>query len=411
MDKLAINGGPKVRTEPFPQRTPFGKEEEELVVKALRSQIIFRYKMTEEFEAKFAEMYGMKYGIASTSGTAALHVAVGGAVNPNPGDEIITAPITDLGTIIPILSQNAIPIFADIDRRTYNMDPADVEAKITDRTRAILVVHLFGNACDIEAMVDIAKRHNLLLIEDCSQAHVTEYKGKYLGTWGDIGCYSLQQSKHMTTGDGGMTITDDPAMAERMALFADKGYNRDNNWAWGARSYLFHAPCYRITELQSAVGLAQLKKVKWVVNRRHDLGTRLTEAIKDIDGLIPAPVTEGCKHTYWSYAFEVPKWDMQTFGEALAAEGISASGGYIRKPIFICSESLRNKVTYGDSHFPFDSPYTDRKIEYNDDMCPVTQEALDHMITTGFHENFSDEDIDDVAAAIRKVATLLPTTK
>ncbi|MDP6380559.1 MAG: DegT/DnrJ/EryC1/StrS family aminotransferase, partial [Phycisphaerae bacterium] len=231
MDKLAINGGPKVRTTPFPQRTPFGEEEEKLVIKALRSQIIFRYKMTQEFEEKFAAMYGMKYGIASTSGTASLHVAVGGAVNPNPGDEIITAPITDLGTIIPILSQNAIPIFADIDRRTYNMDPADVEAKITDRTRAILVVHLFGNACDMEAMVDIAKRHNLLLIEDCSQSHVTEYKGKYLGTWGDIGCYSLQQSKHMTTGDGGMTTTNDPKMAERMAFFADKGFNRDNNWA------------------------------------------------------------------------------------------------------------------------------------------------------------------------------------
>ena len=178
--------------------------------------------------AALAALYGADLAVASTSGTAAIHIAIG-AINPEPGDEIITAPITDGGTIVPILYQNAIPVFADIDR-TYNMDPASVERQITPRTKAILVVHLFGNPCDMDAMVDIACRHGLWLIEDCSQAHQTTYKGRLLGYLGDVGCFSLQQSKHMTTGDGGVTITNNLALANRLINFRDKGWNRQPGW-------------------------------------------------------------------------------------------------------------------------------------------------------------------------------------
>src|SRR3989338_8616301 len=168
-------------------RKPFDHQELQLLTEALVSQNLFGVdgKMVPAFEKEFARAYGAPYAVASTSGTAALHTAVG-ALDLNPGDEVITAPITDLGTIIPILYQNAIPVFADIDN-TYNMDPASVEKKITDRTRAIIVVNLFGNPCDMDAMVEVAKRHNIPLIEYCAQAHMTEYKGKYVGTIGDIG--------------------------------------------------------------------------------------------------------------------------------------------------------------------------------------------------------------------------------
>jgi len=208
------------------RRAPFGPEEFKLLREALLSQNLccIDGTMVSGFEKEFATAYDSPYAVASTSGTAAIHVALG-ALDLNPCDEVITAPITDLGTVIPILSQNAIPVFADIDD-SYNMDPADVERKITPRTRAIVVVHLFGNPCDMDAMVDIAKRHKIPLIEDCSQAHMAEYKGRYAGTLGDIGCFSFQQSKHMTTGDGGMTITGNKAYYERMKLFADKGYAR-----------------------------------------------------------------------------------------------------------------------------------------------------------------------------------------
>src|SRR5437588_7057427 len=273
--RLAIEGGEPYRTRPFPSRAPFGDREVELVTEAIRSQNLFGpgNHMVPAFECQFAQIYGLKHAAASSSGTAAIHVAVG-TVDPEPGDEIITAPITDLGSVVPIIYQTAIPVFADVDA-TYNLDPADVERNITPRTKAIVAVHLFGNPCDMDALVAIARRHNVALIEDCSQAHLTAYKGKLCGTIGDVGAFSLQQSKHMTTGDGGMTVTNREEWAERMHLFTDKGWTRKPGW--GPRTYEFLAPNYRMTELQGAVGLAQCEKVHQVVERRHLRGTLLTD--------------------------------------------------------------------------------------------------------------------------------------
>src|SRR5215467_208652 len=292
------------------QRAPFGGEELKLLREAIASQNLccIGGRMVSALEREFASAYGVPYGVASTSGTAAIHVALG-ALDLNPGDEVVTAPITDLGTIIPILYQNAIPVFADIDD-TYNMDPADIERKITSRTRAIIVVHLFGNPCNMDAIVEIAKRHKIPLIEDCAQAHLAEYKGKYVGTLGDIGCFSFQQSKHMTTGDGGMTITANKAYYERMKLFADKGYARKG---WGTRAYLFHAPNYRMTELVGAVGLAQLKKVHAVVNKRRELGRYMTELLAGVNGIQTAPTTAGANHAYWLYPIALKGIDSEAF--------------------------------------------------------------------------------------------------
>ncbi len=402
MEKLAIEGGKPVRTEPFPRRTPFGDEEVELVTQAIRSQNLFRYggSMVSKLEEEFPKAYGLKYGVASTSGTSAIHVAVG-AIDPNPGDEIITAPITDLGSVIPTLCQNAIPVFADVDE-TYNMDPADVERKITSRTRAIMLVHLFGNPCDMDSMLDISKRHGIPIIEDCSQTHMTLYKGKYVGTIGDIGTFSFQQSKHMTTGDGGITVTDNEAYYERMKLFADKGYSREKT---GPRAYFIHGMNYRMTELHGAVALAQLKKVKGVVERRAKLGDHLSELIGDIEGIKPAPKTPGGEHSYWLYPLRVEKWSAADFAKALSAEGIGAGAGYIGKPIFLCAESLYSKKVYGSSGCPFDCKYTTGVYDYNEDTCPHTVEVLNHMVTFGLNENYSESDIDDIAKAIRKVAS------
>jgi dTDP-4-amino-4,6-dideoxygalactose transaminase len=404
--KLALDGGTPFRTTPFPKRTPFGEEEIALVTEAIQSQNLFGLggpKVTA-LEEQFAALYGVNHAIASTSGTAAIHIAVG-TVNPNPGDEIITAPITDGGTIVPILYQGCIPIFADIDE-SYTMDPADVERKITPRTAAILVVHLFGNACNMEAMVAIARRHNLPLIEDCSQAHVTKYKGRYLGTWGDIAAFSLQQSKHMTTGDGGMTITNRDDWAERMALFRDKGWTRKAGW--GRRTYAFLAPNYRPTEMLGAVGLAQLKKVRAVVEKRQALGHYLSALIGEIEGIRPTPVTEGSEHSYWAYGLRIDAWSATDFAAALSKEGVPASAGYIGEPIFLCMEALAAKKTFGTSTYPFDGSHGGRQIEYTRGMCPRTEETLEHMVTLGFNENYTTHDIEDMAGAIRKVAELLP---
>ena len=377
-------------------RQPFNFEELKLLREALLSQNLccIDGQMVAAFEKAFAYEFGVPYGVASTSGTAAIHVALG-ALDLNPGDEVITAPITDMGTIIPVLCQGAIPVFADVDH-TLNMDPVAVEQAITPRTRAIIVVHLFGNACDMDAMVAVAKRHGVALIEDCSQAHMTEYKGRLVGTIGDIGCFSFQQSKHMTTGDGGMTITSSQAYYDRMKLFVDKGYARKG---WGARAYLFHAPNYRMTELVGAVGLAQLRKLKGVVEKRRNLGEYMSTLLSRVDGVETAPVTEGAKHSYWQYPMRVAGVSAEAVAAEMIRQKVWALAGYTGKPIYLCSESLAAKKTYGESQWPFTcNPGT--TYEYREGLCPRAEESLKHVVCIPLDESRDRQYVERVAAVV-----------
>jgi perosamine synthetase len=388
-------------------RAPFGGEELKLLYLALRSQNLgcTTGTMVRALEREFAVAYGVPYAVASTSGTAAIHVALG-ALDLNPGDEVITAPITDLGSVIPILYQNAIPVFADIDE-SYNMDPRSVEQRITARTRAIVVVHLFGNPCDMDAMMEVARRHNIPLIEDCSQTHMTKYKGQYVGTIGDIGCFSFQQSKQMTTGDGGMTITGNKKYFERMSLFADKGYARKG---WGARAYLFHAPNYRMTELVGAVGLAQLKKVRAVVEKRSELGRYLSELLAGVPSVTPAPVTPGAEHAYWLYPLRVKGIDVDVLAKEMRKEKIPAVPGYTGKPIYLCSESLTAKKTYGDSQCPFTCQHTTSTYEYKEGLCPRAEATLEQLICIPWDESWTPGDVEKVAYVVaRSVEKLSPS--
>jgi dTDP-4-amino-4,6-dideoxygalactose transaminase len=405
VSRLALDGGTPVRAKPFPPRHPFGDREVEMVTQAIRSQNLFGPSgtMVPELERRFAALYGVDHAVASTSGTSSIHVAVA-ALNPDPGDEIIVAPITDAGTIVPVLYQNCIPVFADIDD-TYNVDPRDVEAKITPRTKAIIAVHLFGNPCDMDALTAVARRHGVPLVEDCCQAHLTEYKGRLCGSIGDIGCFSLQQSKHMTAGDGGLTITRDPRLAERMALFRDKGWPRKP----GARGYVILGLNYRMTELQGAVALAQMEKVADVVRTRNELGDLLTERIRRAPGILPTPVTDGGRHTYWSYGLRVVGGDPARFVKALNAEGIPAGHGYIGKPIYMCMAALADRLTFGSSHHPLDGCHGGRVLTYGEGMCPRTEAILRQMVTLSIHEHLEREDIEDMARGISKVAEALLT--
>lgn len=388
----------------FPGRKLFGAEELKLLHQALISQSLFGVdgKMVGAFEKDFARAYGVPYAVASTSGTAAIHTALG-AINLNPGDEVITAPITDLGTIIPIINQGGIPVFADINE-TYNMDPLDVEKKITSLTKAIIVVHLFGNPCDMDAMIAVAKKHNVVLIEDCCQAHMTEYKGKYVGTIGDIGCFSFQQSKHMTTGDGGMTITNNPKYYEHMKLFVDKGFARKG---WGVRAYLFHGQNYRMNELTAAVGIAQLKKVKNVVTKRHELGEYLTSLLSGINGIRTCPVTPGAVHSYWLYPLYYEGNDLEQFAKTLKQEQVLGSIGYTVKPIYLCAESLTAKKTYGNSGYPFTWKDVKKNYEYKEGLCPKAERALKHLFCINLNECWTRERIEKTAEGIRKSCLLI----
>ena len=380
-------------------RQLFDASELKNVYKALLTQNLFGIdgQFVPQFEKEFARAYGVPYAVSSTSGTAAIQTALG-ALNLNPGDEVITAPITDLGTIIPIINQGGIPVFADIDDN-YNMSSSEVERKITERTKAIIVVHLFGNPCDMDMMLQIAKKNNIPLIEDCSQAHMTEYKGKYVGTIGDLGCFSFQQSKHMTTGDGGMTITNNKKYYEHMKLFVDKGYARKG---WGPRAYLFHGQNYRMNELTAAVGISQLKKVKGVIKKRNELGEYMTQLLSGISGIRPRPVTDGGIHSYWLYPVHYNGSDLEAFARELEKENVKASIGYTVKPIYLCSETLTAHKTYGNSQYPFSWKDVTQKYEYKEGLCPKAEEALKHLICISLNECWTREQIENTAEGIKK---------
>ncbi|NOZ20624.1 MAG: DegT/DnrJ/EryC1/StrS family aminotransferase [Planctomycetes bacterium] len=404
MERLAIDGGQPICAERIaPTGERYGDEEIALLTEVIRSQKLNCNVGTKvkEFGRAFADYMGMKHGVMVASGTAAIHVALG-ALDLNPGDEVITAPITDMGTIYPILAQNAVPIFADLDPDTLCMDPADVEKRVTSRTKVILPVQLAGNTCDMDGMRDIAKRHNLALVEDCAQSFNAKFKGEKVGTMGDVGCFSLNEYKHISCGDAGVTLTNDDALGERAQLFSDKAWPRSGD----RRDHLFLAPNYRVTELQAAVAFAQLKKLDHITDTRRERGDLLTSLIADAPGVHPPKVRDGGECTYWFYWFRVDAAIRDQFAKALNGEGVPCSAGYIPKPVYLY-DVLREKKTYGDSHFPYGyAPFRDpdNEIEYTEGLCPVTERALKEMIRISLNEFWTEQHVRDAACAICKVA-------
>lgn len=405
--KLAIDGGNAVRNTPLPSVNDasghdFNDEEINLVLETLKSGRL-NYtcgNRVTTLENNFADYFGVNHCIASSSGTASIHIAVG-AIGIEPGDEVIVPPITDIGTVIGILYQNAIPVFADVDPETFTLDPEGVSKRITEHTRAIIAVHLLGNACDMDGILQVAKEHNLFVIEDTAQAYLTQYKGKIVGTMGTLGCFSLQQSKHMTAGDGGLTITNDHELAKRCKLFSDKGWERPfyNN-------VLFLAPNYRMPELQAAVAIAQLNKLKDDVNLRRRLAYELTEYISDLPGVIPPVVREEVSHSYWEYAIRLDRdfidISVYEFGDALSAEGIPCLPGYTQLPMYLYP-IFQNRRFYGNSNCPHGCKPYGHDVFYTPGLCPNAEEILKNIIVFPWNAHYSLEDVKDIGTAIRKV--------
>jgi dTDP-4-amino-4,6-dideoxygalactose transaminase len=398
-----------MRSKPFPSvgnpsGRDLGEEEKKLLEEVIDSAQLNRNVGSKvvQFEKEFAEKYGTKYAIASTSGTAALHIAIG-SLNLEPGDEVITTTITDMGTVIAILLCNLIPIFADVDPLTCNIEPDSIKKKLTEKTKAIIPVHIFGQSADMDPILKIAREHNLYVIEDCCQAHLAEYKGKLVGTLGDLGCFSFQQSKQITTGDGGMTITNNEELAKRAKLFSDKGWPRGGN---GQRGHLFLAPNYRMTELQGAVGLAQLRKIDSILARRRKSAQALTNLIKEVKGINPPKIIEGALPSWWIYSFTTDE-DLlgasKDFEKALKAEGIPFRLGYIANPVF-SYEMIRERRTYGTSRCPWDCPRARKNIEYKEEDYPNTMRALEKVFVMSWNEGITEQDCSDLAEGIKKTA-------
>ncbi|MFC5826249.1 DegT/DnrJ/EryC1/StrS family aminotransferase [Nonomuraea insulae] len=364
-----------------------GDEEIAAAERVIRSGMLNSVWGTEAraFEAELARMYGVRHAITCSSGTAALHLSVVAAA-PDPGDEIITTPITDFGTVAPILAQNAIPVFADVDPSDGNLDPAAVAALIGPRTRAIMAVHLFGAPARVRELRDLADEHGLVLIEDCAQAWLTELPGGALaGTAGQVGCLSLQQWKHITCGDGGVTITDDDELARRMRLFSDKGWDRA-----AGRSHAGFGLNYRMTELQAAVARAQLAKLPGVLAARRHTAALLLDALKDLPGVrLPSPGG----HAWWLFPIVCPGGDAPELAAHLAAAGIPARAGYLAEPLN--RAPVWEADIYGTSRYPLDG--------YEPSPCPEAERMVDRtLLVIDWNERYTPAHVELIAQEMMK---------
>jgi dTDP-4-amino-4,6-dideoxygalactose transaminase len=349
-------------------------------------------------EQQFAEVLGAWSALACASGTAAVHTAIA-AIDPQPGDEIITTPITDMGALAPILYQGAIPVFADVDPKTYNITADTIAPCVSDRTRAIIVTHLFGNPCDMEPILALANSRGIPVIEDCAQAFLARFKGAYAGTFGKVGCFSMQQGKHMTTGEGGLLITDDPALARRSFLFVNKA------WGYGDENpdHYFLALNYRMSELQGAVGVAQLAKLQACVDARIQAADRLTKQLGGLPGIEPPLTTPGGTHTYWRYCLRVDGSEVPGGAVGLAKllkeRGISSAPRYIQKPAFRCAV-IADQRTFGGSRWPFTLARPEA-VDYSDERFPGTWEALERILVLPWNERYTTDHVDFIADALR----------
>lgn len=397
--RLALNGGKRSVTNWFSTRPHTGLPELAGLTKVVLSGAMNCLGGTQvsTLESAFAKAYGSPRAVASTSGTAALHVALA-AINPEPGTEVITTPLTDMGTIIPILWSGCIPSFADIDALTGNCTVETIAARITPRTRAVILVHLFGRPADPGPVAELCQRHGIPLIEDCAQAHFAEYHGRKVGTFGALGCLSLQQSKQITCGDGGVTLVNDLQYAHRASLFVDKAWNRKSE----LRSHEFLGLNYRMTELQATVALAQLQRLPGLMESRRRAAGQLLRKLQNITGLT-LPSMDGVNPAWWRFNFAVDEGKLglsaYEFAGALLAEGVRCQRHYLPRPLFE-EAVIREQKTFGNSHYPFSlvNFHTPQIEDY-----PGYQEFERRQIHLPWSSRVSELHVEAIASAIQKI--------
>lgn len=426
MEKLAIHGGHPVRTTPFPAYRVIGDEESQAVAEVLRSGVLSRYlgcwhedfyggPEVQAFEREWAEYFGVKHAIAVNSCTSGLYCAVG-AVGTEPGEEIIVSPYTMAASATAPLVYNAVPVFADIEEDCFCLDPRSIEVRITPRTRAIIVVDIFGLPYDADAVNAIAKKHDLYVIEDNAQAPGALHKGKFAGTLGDIGVFSLNYHKHIHCGEGGVMVTDNDDLAEKLRLIRNhaEAVVGDSGATNLVNMIGFN---YRMTEVHAAIARVQLRKLDGLLKERQRNCEYLAAELAKIPAILPPKVREGCTHAYYVHPFrflaDVAGVSRDRFIEAVCAElpptelrekeGVLVSCGYV-KPLYL-APMFQKRIAYGSRGCPFVKPWYDGEVDYSEGLCPVTERMHDHEFFE--HElmrpPMSREDLDDVVAAFVKV--------
>jgi len=406
----ALLGGAKAHKTSWPAWPAWDPANDSEIIKVLHAGVWSRSKLVKQFEEQWAEKMGAKYCLAVVNGTNALSASFM-VMDLNPGDEVICAPYTFSASVVGILYKGAMPVFADIDPMTYQMDPAKLEAKITPRTKAILPVHICGYASDMERIMAIARKHNLKVVEDVCQAHMTAINGKNLGTYGTTGCFSFQTSKVMPIGEGGAIITDDAALYDKLYSYHNYGYK--TTIAPGSydniHSYILSNKI-RMAEYQAAIGLAQLKKLDEQMQIRNENAAYLTPKLAAIPGITPVKPYPGVTRlSYYMYPFiyneaEFNGLPRAKFLKALSAEGIPASTGYPKCPLY--TQEFLRQTFQSELYKKF---YTSQELDWAGyqarNECPGLMKTFDTSVwlsSTGMLLG-TKPDMDDVARAVEKI--------
>jgi perosamine synthetase len=413
---LALFGGDPIISQPLRIYNSIGEEELAAATAVIRSGVLSGYigapgeafmggPRVRAFEKQTADYFGVDFAIAVNSWTSGLIAAVG-AIGLEPGDEVITTPWTMCATATAILHWNGIPVFADIDSETYNINPASVERAIGPRTRAIMAVDIFGQSADVISLKEIARRHDLKVISDTAQAPGARVGNSYAGTIADIGGFSLNYHKHVHCGEGGVIVTNDEKYASRLYLIRNHAeaviQSHEPAELCNMLGYNF-----RLGEIEAAISSEQLKKLESQIQSRQRVASQLNEGLRDLDGLCLPVVAKGNTHAYYLYAMTLKTEQLaisrDEIIEALRAEGVPGLfGGYQNLhllPLF------RHKIAYGTLGFPWTSPYAGRDVSYGPGLCPIAEDLHRNSlfgINTCSHE-FAEDDVALIVEAFHKV--------
>lgn len=419
MGKLALLGGKPILKRPFPLSNLIGKEEERAALQVVKRKVLSGFlgrageyflggKYVRELERRFTEYFKVRYAVCFNSGSTALQAAVQ-ALGIGPGDEVITSPFTMSATASAILFNNALPVFADIQDNSFCLEPKSIEANITDKTKAILTVNLFGGSADYDQILKIAKAHNLKVIEDNAQAAGATSKGKYTGTIGDIGVLSLNIHKVIQCGEGGVLVTNNKEYAFRAQLARNHGEAVIDD-LYGTKEAIYEPILgnnFRLTEIHAAIAVAQLKKLKKLNQQRMLLAEYLTEKLKEFSWLIPSSSFPQSRHVYYVYPLRFLEKRIgikrSTFVRAMLAEGFILSEGY-QKPLYLMP-LYQKKRMYPRSQFPFVSSEYPHDTRYEKGICPVAERMYEKeiVLSTICQPPNKKRQVDLFLQALRKV--------
>ena len=364
------------------------EEEEKAVAEVLQSGRYADGPKAKEFEKNFSEYIKTQHAVATSSGTAALHMALI-ACGVKPGDEVIVPALTFFATVESVLHQGAIPVFADLDPKTYCIDPKDMEKKISNKTKAIIPVHFFGEPAEIEEIVEISHRHNLHVVEDCAQAHGAEFRGKKVGSFGDANCWSFYATKNMTTGEGGMVTTDNKEFAEKIFALRNHGMtNRNDHTILGYN--------YRLSEIHAAIGVVQLKKLEKFNKKRTEISNILRDELSSISWLEAQYIPDYIKHAFFWCAFKIDEKKIGMSGKELREE-LMKKGLEVRQRY---TEPLYKQPVLLENNF---NGLVKEKIDYSKIYLPNVESIAGKLIGLPNHPKLSEKDVQDTISIIRSI--------